>query len=197
MARVRVSVRFARLAEIVRLACAAFSIAWPWPPFAPAWLAAAAGGCLQVSTGTGTGPGAGGSGPAAAETGDSGNGGTNCDQEPRSGAILCEQIDACPGVVVDPGLFPGCGFTLHGGGTLDLECVCGDALCPIGVPQTCAQATQLLTSQSVLLVCEQASEGRCIPLAGTDAGAGSSSDCLAQCRSDCAGVASCMQLCGC
>ena len=164
----------------------------------PAFAVLSLAGCLQVSTGTGTGPGAGTNGTAATSGGgDAATGGVNCQQDPQSGVILCEGIDACPGLSVDPGVFPGCGFELHAGGVIDLECSCAGALCPIGVPQTCAQAAQLLGSQTVLLVCQQASEGRCLELGAPDAGATTASDCLRQCRSDCAGVPSCMQLCGC
>ncbi|HLK39218.1 MAG TPA: hypothetical protein VKU41_20795, partial [Polyangiaceae bacterium] len=100
-------------------------------------------GCLQVSTGTDTGPGAsGGSGATASSSAGAsagGSGGTGCSTDPQTGVTLCTGINACPGVTVDPNAFPNCGFVLHGGGTLDLECLCSDSLCPIGVPQSCTQ----------------------------------------------------------
>ena len=158
--------------------------------------------CLQVSTGTDTGPGSssaasGGTTASAASSSDGTAGGTGCSTDPQTGVTLCTGINACPGVTVDPNAFPGCGFVLHGAGTLDLECICSDSLCPIGVPQTCTQASQLLTTQTLLLVCQQASDGRCVQLTAPDAGTSGSSTCLQQCRSDCAGVPDCMQLCGC
>jgi hypothetical protein len=157
--------------------------------------------CLQVSTGTDTGPGAssgaGTSAASAASAAGGTTGGTGCSTDPQSGVTLCTGTAACPGVTVDPNAFPICGFVLHAGGTLDLECLCSDSLCPIGVPRTCAQASQLLTTQTLLLVCQQASDGRCVQLTTPDAGSSGSGTCLQQCRSDCAGVPNCMQLCGC
>ena len=153
--------------------------------------------CLQVSTGTGVGPGSGGGAAATPGGGDAGTGGKNCQQDPQAGVILCEQIDLCPDVSVDPAAFPNCGFELHAGAILDLECLCGDALCPIGVPPTCDQAKRLLGAQTEPLVCQQVSEGRCVQLVGGDAGQNTASDCLRKCQSDCAGVPSCVQLCGC
>jgi hypothetical protein len=81
----------------------------------------------------------------------------------------------------------------------DLECGCGDSLCPIGVPTSCTTAQQLLDQEgSALIVCEQVSNGTCLPLAG-DAGASSttSSSCDKACQSECAGDPDCSQLCGC
>ena len=168
-------------------------------------LATSLAACLQVSTGTDTGPGSTSSGSgsttaSAASPSDPSAGGTGCSTDPQTGVTLCTGINACPGVTVDSDAFPGCGFVLHGAGTLDLECICSDSLCPIGVPQSCAQATQLLSTQTLLLVCQQAPDGRCVQLTAQDAGSGAasgSSTCLQQCRSDCAGVPDCMQLCGC
>ena len=69
-----------------------------------------------------------------------------------------------------PGRCPSCGFRIHPGSVIDLECLCGgDVLCPIGIPDTCDQATQLLSSQTALVVCQQASDGRCVQVA-SDAG---------------------------
>jgi len=171
------------------------------------WLSAALGlpflvGCLQITTGTGDGTGggggSGGSGGSAASgsgSGDAGPSGSGCTEDPQSQVILCEQIDSCPGVVVDQGLYPGCGFRLHGAAAIDLECVCADELCPVGVASTCADAQQLLAAQSSLLVCQQASEGRCLPLGAPDAGS-ASSPCSA-CAAQCGGSPGCFQACGC
>lgn len=160
--------------------------------------------CMQVSTGTDVGSGGGGGGGAAtgaAPGSDAGPTGTNCAQVPQTQVTLCEQISLCPGVALDPGAFPDCGFRLHAQSVIDLECVCsgGTSLCAIGVPDTCDQATKLLMGQSSLLVCQQASNGSCVPLDGTDAGSAAPSiaGCDTQCRTDCAGAPSCIQLCGC
>jgi len=163
----------------------------------PVVLSVACLACLQVSTGTGVGPGAGAGAGAAAGGRDAATGGTNCQQDALTGVILCEQNDVCPGVGVDPATLPHCGFELHAGAVLDLECLCSDALCPIGVPPTCDQAKQLLAGQTELLVCQQVAEGRCVQLANHDAGTNANSDCLKRCQSDCAGVPGCIQLCGC
>ncbi len=158
-------------------------------------------GCLQqVSTGSGTGTDpttATGSTPSATGTGGTVPTGSQCVDDPQTQTTLCAQTSACPGVAVDPGAFPNCGFQIHAGSVLDLECLCGDALCPIGVPQTCAEASQLLASQSSLVVCQQASEGHCIELAGPSPDAGASSPCDKQCETECAGEPNCIQLCGC
>src|SRR5207245_8185396 len=91
------------------------------------------------------------------------------------------------------------------GGVLDLECLCNDVLGPVGVPGTCAQASQSLSSQSALVVCEQASLGRCAPVAfvapdgggASGGGSGSGSGCTQRCQDLCAGVLDCRPTCGC
>jgi len=160
-------------------------------------LAATLAACMEVTTGTGTGQGAGGQagGATSAGGGDAGVAGANCFEDPSSQITLCEQIGACPGVVVEPGSFPNCGFRVGGPSPLDLECLCDNALCPVGVPGSCAQAAQLLEGQSALVVCEQQAEGRCISLGVPDAGAASTCD--KTCEGDCSGDPSCIQLCGC
>jgi hypothetical protein len=85
------------------------------------------------------------------------------------------------------------------GATLDLECVCGDSLCPIGVATNCNDAQKLLGAQSALLVCQQVNDGRCVTLsvdAGNSGGA-TSTTCDHTCQSECGGDPSCMQICGC
>jgi hypothetical protein len=172
-------------------------------------LAAFLAGCLQIGTGTGSGTGPG----SAADSGtpgtslprsavsDAGPTGSNCFALPGTQAVLCEQVDTCPGLLVDPGAFPDCGFRVRasggppGGGALDLECLCGTALCPIGVPTTCSEAKQLLLGQTVLGVCIQQDEGRCVELLPADAGQNSACD--RSCADSCAGAPSCIQLCGC
>jgi hypothetical protein len=159
--------------------------------------------CLQnVSTGTGTtDPTASTGTTTTSSAGTTTPAGASCGTDPQTGVTLCEQTSLCPGLVVDQGTLPSCGFRIHAGSVIDLECVCGDSLCPIGVPDTCAQATQLLSSQtSSLVVCEEASDGRCEQLGASDAGSASPptvSTCDKQCETECAGEPDCIQLCGC
>lgn len=161
--------------------------------------------CLeQVSTGTGTtdptGGGAAASSSSSATTMPAGSG---CGTDLQSQITLCEQTSLCPGVTVDPGALPSCGFRIHPGSVIDLECLCGgDELCPIGIPDTCDQATELLSSQTAVVVCQQVSDGRCVQVASPDAGAAATnpsaaSSCDKQCQSECAGEPDCVQLCGC
>jgi hypothetical protein len=152
---------------------------------------------VQIGTDTGPGGGGGGGGttaPATAATDAMAPMGANCGTDPTGAVVLCEQISLCPGVAVDPGAFPNCGFRLGAAASLDIECVCGSALCPIGVPQTCGQAAQLLAAQSSLVVCQQASLGSCIAL-GADASG--SSSCDRACANSCAGAPDCLVFCGC
>ncbi|HEY8041657.1 MAG TPA: hypothetical protein VIF15_17750 [Polyangiaceae bacterium] len=151
--------------------------------------------CLQIGTGTGLGTDGGPVATADAGRIEAGPSGAGCFQDTPSQTVLCEQIDTCPGLDVNQGVLPSCGFRMNTGG-LDLECLCGDALCPIGVPTSCAQAAQLLDRQSSLTVCQQQGEGRCVQLTAPDAG-GTSSTCDKNCQAQCAGDPSCMQMCGC
>jgi hypothetical protein len=176
-------------------------------------------GCLDLTTTTGNDAGAGGAGSGgsgsssgATSSGDAGaassgskgaTSGTNCTTDATSGITLCEQIDACPGLVVDQGAFPGCGFRMNAASMYDLECGCGDSLCPIGAPTSCSDASQLLDqAQSSVLVCEELNAGSCLPLSGaagsTQGGTGASqSTCDKSCESECAGDPNCIQMCGC
>jgi hypothetical protein len=160
--------------------------------------------CLQqLSTGDGTTDPttSGGSTTSSSSAGTTTPAGAGCTTDPQSQITLCEQTSLCPGVSVDQGMLSGCGFRIHPGAVIDLECLCsGDELCPIGVPDTCAEATQLLSSQTALVVCEEASDGRCVQV-GSDAGSTSASappsTCDKQCETECAGEPDCIQLCGC
>jgi hypothetical protein len=152
--------------------------------------------CMQITTGDGTSSTGAGPVPTstlAADGGDAAPSGSGCFGDPSGRVVLCEQVSVCPGVAVDPGAFPECGFRLYGRSPLDLECICGDVLCPVGVPTSCADAAQLLDGQSSIAVCEQSLEARCLPLAVPDA----ASACDQTCASECAGAPSCIQLCGC
>ncbi len=162
--------------------------------------------CLQqVSTGTGTtDPTASGGTSTPSSSNDTATpAGAGCGTDSQTQITLCEQTSLCPGVVVDPGALPSCGFRIHPGTVIDLECLCdGDQLCPIGIPDTCDQATQLLSSQTAVVVCEQVSEGRCVQVGASDAGStpspsAAASTCDKQCESECAGEPDCIQLCGC
>jgi hypothetical protein len=177
------------------------------PPLAPLLFLVALplAACLQqVSTGTGTtDPTTSGGTTAASSTGTTTPAGAGCTTDTESQITLCQQTSLCPSVSVDQGTLPGCGFRIHAGSVIDLECLCnGEMLCPIGVPDTCDQATQLLSSQtSSLVVCEEASDGRCVQVGASDAGTASAaatpSACDKQCESECAGEPDCIQLCGC
>ena len=162
-------------------------------------------GCLQTGVGTGTGTGGAGQADtdAAADSAPDATGsaqpmGAGCVEDPQTGIVLCQQISLCPGVVVDPGLYPSCGFRLNGGSALDLECMCEDSLCPIGVATSCASAEQLLEAQSSLVVCLQENEGRCVSLAGGGGSAGNpEGSACASCAQQCGGTPACFQACGC
>lgn len=129
---------------------------------------------------------------AASDAGDEAMTGLDCAQDELSGAILCAQISFCPEVRVDRDQFPDCGFRIHGD-AIDLECGCQGALCSMGSAATCQQAAALLAGQTEPGVCTQVSEGRCFgqPVPG------GSSTCDHGCAADCAGVPSCLQMCGC
>ena len=107
--------------------------------------------------------------------------------------MLCTSLDQCPGLAVDHDLYPDCGFRAPST-TIDLECVCGDFLCPVGAVLNCAQAKMLLGDQSEVIACVQQSEGRCAPRTAPKPG---STSCDSNCRDACAGDINCRKLCGC
>jgi hypothetical protein len=159
--------------------------------------------CLQqVSTGNGTGDDTSAAAAATATSAATAAAtGIGCSTDPSTGISLCQQVSTCPGVVVDQGALSGCGFRLHGGAVLDLECLCGDALCPIGVPDTCAQASQLVSQTTSLTVCQESADSRCTQLTTTTSptttSTAASSSCDRTCETECAGEPDCIQLCGC
>jgi hypothetical protein len=173
------------------------------------FIAFVAAGCLQIDTGTGDPPGSSGgsspsgSGTPATLTGeDGGAAGTSCGSDPTTGTTLCLGVTSCPSLTIDPNAWPSCGFRPTGGSTLDLECLCGDSLCPIGVATSCETATSLLSMQTQLMVCEQVSEQRCVavtPATGASGGedAGTPSTCNQTCLVGCGTADDCRQLCGC
>jgi hypothetical protein len=88
--------------------------------------------------------------------------GAECGPDPDTGVVLCLAISTCPDLVIDPDLFPGCGFRIHASAdVIDLECACFGQICPIGIATTCDQAAALMVDQSQYTVCMQVNEGRC------------------------------------
>ena len=145
--------------------------------------------------------------PAATEpTSDAGPAltGTACGPEENSGATLCRATSQCPSVAVDPQGLPHCGFRIKGSSS-ELVCGCGEALCPMGTFTTCAQAAQLITSQTEAQVCQQLAEGRCAPTTGSSSSSssgssgtsGASGTCDKVCLAECGGGAGCASVCGC
>jgi hypothetical protein len=169
----------------------------------------ASAGCVQLSTGdpTATGsmsPGSSGGVGGAGGVGDGGGTGTGCASDPLTSTVLCSGVTGCPGLTIDPSAWPSCGFRETGGTTLDLECLCGDSLCPIGVATSCAQANELLSQQNQLMVCQQVPEQRCVKVtiptvtgSGQDGGRGVPSTCNQQCVVGCGTAPDCLQVCGC
>ena len=120
--------------------------------------------------------------------------GTNCGVDPSTGVALCLGISSCPGVRVDPDQFPDCGYRIAGS-RIDLECLCGDSLCPLGSAASCLDAKALLAEQSAQAVCAGVSESRCQVV--QQAPRSSDSNCDRDCRAQCSGVPGCVALCGC
>ncbi len=121
--------------------------------------------------------------------------GTNCGVDPGSGVSLCLGSSSCPGLRVDPAQFPGCGYRISGT-TIDLECLCGEALCPMGSAASCLDAKALLTEQSALGVCAAVADGRCETVEPIHSDSNNST-CDKNCRSHCSGDPNCFTLCGC
>jgi len=150
--------------------------------------------CLQIGTSDSSAPdAAAASGPVSAVDAQVPSGGTGCAVDSVSGATLCTSIDQCPGLKVDHDLYSDCGFRTPST-TIDLECVCGDFLCPVGAVLNCAQAQKLLDDQSEIVTCQQQNEGRCAP---RTTGKPSSTSCDSNCANSCAGDINCRKLCGC
>lgn len=120
-------------------------------------------------------------------------GGSGCAVNTVSGTILCTSLDQCPGLAIDHDVFPECGFRVPST-SIDVECICGDFLCPVGAALSCAQAQELLMDQSEVVTCVQQNEGRCAPLIMSKVG---ESSCDKTCAQACAGDINCRGLCGC
>jgi len=171
-------------------------------PLAIAAVPLAVAGCIQVGTDVADTSDAESSDDASTASGASG---TGCTQDPTTGITLCTGLSECSSIAIDQSALAGCGFRVHAGSALiDLECLCGTDLCPIGVPDTCAQASTLLSGLTSLVVCEQDSEGKCVQEeaaeAGTSTGSGTTSTtstCNNQCLVSCGAAPDCQQLCGC
>jgi hypothetical protein len=188
------------------------AIAWNLPVVAPAkygsgmrsfcaaLLALALPACINLPGLSDSDAGATSGGGDAATTTDAGPSvtGTGCTQDLGGGAVLCTETSECKGLTVDHDQFPNCGFRIHGTAIV-IECVCDNQLCPLGVPNNCTQAKDMLDTQNEAQVCAQVNEqGRCAPLSTTQTGAGApSSSCDKACASECGGNPSCMQICGC
>jgi hypothetical protein len=154
-------------------------------------------GCLQIGPSSDADAGApapgASSAPGDAAAVDDRMGGSNCALDSISGVTLCTSVAVCPGLAVDHDVYPDCGFRVPSS-SIDLECVCGDFLCPIGAALGCGQAKDLLDSHSELDTCIQASDGRCAPRSAPKMGG---SSCDHACADVCAGDPGCLQLCGC
>src|SRR5262249_26923827 len=124
--------------------------------------------------------------------------GGGCGQEQKTGIQLCVATSMCPSVVVDTSAFPDCGFRIRGS-AVDLVCACGTSICPMGIFSTCAQAAQLLTSQTEQGVCVQVSEGRCVdaPTPSGSSGSNGKAACDRDCVQQCGGGADCAAMCNC
>jgi hypothetical protein len=160
-------------------------------------------GCGLVNVGTSTSDGTGGASAAAAVgTGAGTAQGVDCGADPTTGVTLCLGISICPGVTVDQSVYPGCGFLVNGD-TINVGCVCGSELCPLGATATCSAVEMLLAQQNEGAVCAEASAGGCTQLAAgtstsSSSGGGSSSGCDMTCEQECDGDPTCIEYtCGC
>ena len=152
--------------------------------------------CLQIGTGSDGAAGSGGAGTAGA-VGSSSSApytGTNCGVDPSSGISLCLGLSSCPSVRVDPDQFPDCGYRISGT-TIDLECLCGDSLCPMGSAASCLDAKALLSEESAQGVCAGIADGLCQVVKQTSTN--TSATCDKNCRAQCSGDPGCILLCGC
>lgn len=89
--------------------------------------------------------------------------GVACGRDMVTGQQLCSGVSKCPGLFIDPDAFPGCGFVP---GSMTIACLCNEeVLCPMGMPTSCDDVRKLLESSNQQLVCSQASEPICKPVA--------------------------------
>ena len=154
--------------------------------------------CLQLGQALGSDAGAASAGSASTASENDASApfsGINCGVDPSSGISLCLGISACPGVLVDPDQYAGCGYRISGT-TIDLECLCDDSLCPMGSAASCLDAKALLADQSGAGVCAGIADGRCATVKQTSDSTPASS-CDKECRAQCGGDLNCVTLCGC
>lgn len=163
--------------------------------FVLASVASSFAGCVQLGTPSNSDsePSGGGASANAGKAGAPSVSGVQCGLDPSFGVSLCLGISSCPSVRVDPDQLPDCGFRIAGA-TIDLQCLCGDSLCPVGLAATCSDARALLVEQSAQGVCAGVAEGRCRTL---QARPNTMSTCDTECRTQCSGVPGCLSLCGC
>jgi hypothetical protein len=163
------------------------------------FLSVALAACALQDFSAGGKGGGGSKGAGAADGGDGGAAvtGLNCGTEIETGIPLCVATSICPTVVIDGQAFPSCGFRIRGS-VADLVCACGTQICPMGAYTTCAQAAQLLTSQTYASVCAQVNEGRCVDAPSpSGGGGGGAKPCDNECMRACGGGAACASLCNC
>jgi hypothetical protein len=149
--------------------------------------------------GVGDGSGAGGSSSGSTSTPASGAAvGSSCGSDPNTGETLCLGNSLCPDITVDASVFPECGFLINGS-AIDVECVCGGYLCPVGPTATCAAVATLLAQTNEGAVCGQVSTGACVQISTGSAASssGGSSGCDTVCRDACDGTPTCLEACGC
>ena len=157
-------------------------------------------GCSLVGVNTGDGATATGAGGGTG-TGTGVASGTSCGVDPSTGVTLCLGISTCASVAIDTEVFPACGFRISGN-VLDVECVCGGLLCPLGAASTCDALATLLAAANEGSVCAQSSGGSCTEIAvttttTTTTTTGGSSTCDTTCRDECANDPTCILACGC
>jgi hypothetical protein len=122
--------------------------------------------------------------------------GASCTQITASISI-CQYISSCPTLVLNPQVFPQCGFRIHGD-AIDPECLCGNYLCPIGVPTTCTEAATLASGDTTYdSVCQQSVEGHCTDLSAAGTTGTMSPSACQTCMLNCDNVPACVDACGC
>jgi hypothetical protein len=155
--------------------------------------------CAMPKASSGGDAGASGGGDSSADAGPPATG-TDCIADSLTGVTLCATSSACPGFAVDRAVYPDCGFRIESK-TIDLECVCSGALCPMGAASTCAQAKEILDNQREATVCDQFPAGACTIMPGgvtsSSTGSAPSTSCDQQCAMQCNGDPDCIVLCGC
>ena len=135
--------------------------------------------------------------------------GTDCGADPTTGTVLCLGVNICPSITIDSSVYPDCGFQIAGA-AINIECLCGQYLCPLGAAATCEAAAALLAQENEGTVCGSQSSGGCTYLPATGAATSTATTattattittvaatCDTTCRDQCAGEPSCLQMCGC